>query len=71
MDRRRRTIRDESGIIEKFGVRPASIPDYLALVGDAFWSVRRYQLTDRRSGATFWVMPRLGGAVGAAIRAPL
>jgi 5'-3' exonuclease len=35
LDRRRRTIRDEAGIIEKFGVRPASIPDYLALVGDA------------------------------------
>jgi 5'-3' exonuclease len=35
MDRRRRTIRDEAGIIEKFGVPPASIPDYLALVGDA------------------------------------
>ncbi len=34
MDRRRRTIRDEAGIIEKFGVPPASIPDYLALVGD-------------------------------------
>ena len=25
---------DEAGVIEKFGVRPASIPDYLALVGD-------------------------------------
>ncbi len=35
MDRRRRTIRDEAGIIAKFGVPPASIPDYLALVGDA------------------------------------
>jgi 5'-3' exonuclease len=35
MDRRRRTIRDEAGVIEKFGVAPASIPDYLALVGDA------------------------------------
>jgi 5'-3' exonuclease len=35
MDRRRRTIRDESGVVEKFGVPPASIPDYLALVGDA------------------------------------
>ena len=35
MDRRRRTIRDEAGIVEKFGVPPASIPDYLALVGDA------------------------------------
>src|SRR6058998_2649308 len=35
MDRRRRTIRDEAGIVAKFGVPPASIPDYLALVGDA------------------------------------
>jgi 5'-3' exonuclease len=35
MDRRARTIRDETGVIEKFGVEPASIPDYLALVGDA------------------------------------
>src|SRR5262245_6402263 len=35
MDRRRRIIRDEAGIVAKFGVLPASIPDYLALVGDA------------------------------------
>jgi 5'-3' exonuclease len=35
MDRRRRTIRDEAGVIARFGVPPASIPDYLALVGDA------------------------------------
>jgi 5'-3' exonuclease len=35
MDRRKRTTRDEAGVIEKFGVPPASIPDYLALVGDA------------------------------------
>jgi len=35
LDRRKRTTRDESGVIEKFGVPPASIPDYLALVGDA------------------------------------
>ena len=34
MDRRKRTIRDEAGIVAKFGVPPASIPDYLALVGD-------------------------------------
>jgi len=33
--RRTRTIRDEAAVIAKFGVRPASIPDYLALVGDA------------------------------------
>ena len=35
MDRRRRTIRDETGVVAKFGVPPTSIPDYLALVGDA------------------------------------
>jgi 5'-3' exonuclease len=34
MDRRRKTVRDEAGVVEKFGVSPASIPDYLALVGD-------------------------------------
>jgi 5'-3' exonuclease len=34
-DRLRRTIRDEAGVIVKFGVPPASIPDYLALVGDS------------------------------------
>ena len=34
MDRRARAIRDEAGVIAKFGVPPASIPDYLALVGD-------------------------------------
>jgi 5'-3' exonuclease len=35
LDRRRNITRDEAGVIAKFGVRPASIPDYLALVGDA------------------------------------
>jgi 5'-3' exonuclease len=35
MDRRKRITRDEAAIVEKFGVRPALIPDYLALVGDA------------------------------------
>ena len=35
MDRRTRVIRDEAGVILKFGVPPASIPDYLALVGDS------------------------------------
>ena len=34
-DRRARIDRDEAGVIAKFGVPPASIPDYLALVGDA------------------------------------
>ena len=35
LDRRTSTVRDEAGVIEKFGVPPASIPDYLALVGDS------------------------------------
>src|SRR6188474_948139 len=35
LDRRTRTVRDEAGVIARFGVPPASIPDYLALVGDA------------------------------------
>ncbi len=35
LDRLRRTTRDEAGVVEKFGVGPASIPDYLALVGDS------------------------------------
>ena len=34
LDRRRRSIMDEEGVEVKFGVRPLSIPDYLALVGD-------------------------------------
>jgi 5'-3' exonuclease len=34
-DRRARTMRDEAGVVAKFGVRPESIPDYLALVGDS------------------------------------
>jgi 5'-3' exonuclease len=35
LDRRRRATRDEAGVMEKFGVPPPSIPDYLALVGDS------------------------------------
>lgn len=35
LDRRRGVIRNEQGVHEKFGVGPKSIPDYLALVGDA------------------------------------
>jgi 5'-3' exonuclease len=34
-DRRKQAIVDEAGVIAKFGVPPASIPDYLALVGDS------------------------------------
>jgi 5'-3' exonuclease len=34
LDRRQNIFRDEAGVIEKFGVKPESIPDYLAVVGD-------------------------------------
>ena len=35
LDRRRMVVYDEAGVTAKFGVGPASIPDYLALVGDS------------------------------------
>jgi 5'-3' exonuclease len=35
LDRRQRRTMNAAGVIEKFGVPPASIPDWLALVGDS------------------------------------
>ena len=35
LDRRRDILRDEAGVVAKFGVKPRSIPDYLAVVGDS------------------------------------
>jgi 5'-3' exonuclease len=35
LDRRRNILRDEAGVVAKFGVKPRSIPDYLAVVGDS------------------------------------
>ena len=35
LDRRRDILRDEVGVVAKFGVKPQSIPDYLAVVGDS------------------------------------
>jgi 5'-3' exonuclease len=35
LNRRTRVTLDEPAVVQKFGVSPASIPDYLALVGDA------------------------------------
>lgn len=35
LDRRRGVTYDRAGVIEKFGVPPESIPDYLAVVGDS------------------------------------
>jgi 5'-3' exonuclease len=35
LDRRQNILRDEDGVVAKFGVKPESIPDYLAVVGDS------------------------------------
>ena len=35
LDRRQNTVFDEAGVLEKFGVLPESISDWLALVGDS------------------------------------
>jgi 5'-3' exonuclease len=35
LDRRRDLVRDEAGVVAKFGVKPESIPDYLGVVGDS------------------------------------
>ena len=34
VDRRKEVVYDRAGVVDKFGVEPASIPDWLALVGD-------------------------------------
>lgn len=35
LDRRSNVLRDEAGVVAKFGVKPQSIPDFLAVVGDS------------------------------------
>ena len=35
LDRRQNIVRDEAGVVAKFGVKPQSIPDFLAVVGDS------------------------------------
>jgi 5'-3' exonuclease len=35
LDRRQNIVRDEAGVVAKFGVKPESIADYLAVVGDS------------------------------------
>jgi 5'-3' exonuclease len=53
LDRMRGVMRDEAGVVAKFGVKPQSIPDYLAVVGDSAdgfpglpgWGVKAAALT--------------------------
>ena len=51
LDRRRDTELDEDGVIAKFGVPPASIPDYLALVGDSADGIPGVQRWGAKSAA--------------------
>ena len=77
-DRRAGTIRDAAGVRARYGVDPASIPDYLALVGDAAdgfpglrgWGAKsaaavlgRYgRLEDIPADAASWDVPVRGAA---------
>src|SRR5258708_12111974 len=53
LDRRREILRDEAGVVAKFGIRPQCIPDFLAVVGDVAdgfpglpgWGVKAAALT--------------------------
>jgi 5'-3' exonuclease len=56
LDRIRRRTRDEAGVHERFGVPPASIPDWLALVGDS---------ADGYPGIPRWGETSAGAVLGA------
>ena len=78
-DRRRQIVYDEAGVLEKWGVEPASIPDWLALVGDSSdgypglpgWGaksaaavLRRYKSIDAiPARASEWDVPGVTGAI--------
>lgn len=51
-DRRKREVMDAAGVERKFGVRPGSIPDWLALVGDAADGVPGIPRWGAKSAAT-------------------
>lgn len=51
-DRRRNIVYDEAAVIEKYGVPPASIPDWLALVGDAADGIPGIPAWGAKSAAT-------------------
>jgi 5'-3' exonuclease len=77
-DRRKRELRNEQGVVARFGVGPKSIPDYLALVGDTAdgfpgvpgWGEKasgtvlgRYQHLERiPAKASQWEVPVRGAA---------
>ena len=87
LDRRRRITYDEAAVLEKWGVRPASIPDWLALVGDSSdgypglpgWGAKsaaavllRYgHLEDIPERASAWDVPAVRGAKAVSLAATL
>jgi 5'-3' exonuclease len=52
LDRSRRRLYDRDAVVEKFGVAPASIPDWLALVGDDADGIPGVPRWGARSAAT-------------------
>ena len=87
LDRRRRITYDEPAVIEKWGVRPPSIPDWLALVGDSSdgypglpgWGAKsaaavlfRYgSLDDIPEKASAWEVPSVRGTKAVTLAATL
>jgi len=51
-DRRRNIVYDEAAVIKKYGVAPVSIPDWLALVGDAADGIPGVPAWGAKSSAT-------------------
>ncbi|MCC6191322.1 MAG: flap endonuclease, partial [Anaerolineales bacterium] len=86
-DRRRDVVIDEAGVVAKYGVRPSSIPDWLALVGDAAdgypglpgWGAKstsvvlaRYEhLEAIPAGAARWRLPAIPAGRAASLAASL
>jgi 5'-3' exonuclease len=63
LDRRRDTLLDEAGVLSKFGVPPASIPDWLALVGDAADGIPGIPRWGERSAAAVLAVYRSIGSI--------
>ena len=78
LDRRTNDLRDEAGVVKKFGVAPLSIPDWLALVGDTAdgypglpgWGAKSASAVLARYGHLEQI-PKLAGAWDVPVRGAL
>lgn len=52
LDRRKKVVLDEGGVVAKFGIAPPSIPDWLALVGDSSDGIPGIARWGEKSAAT-------------------